>query len=120
MNPDLGNITLALVFRDLVTDGAGNPVLDERRRKQFVERRVTKGGCGFELTKTTEKESNTDISTAHGRAFLPWDADTFALTESDALEHMGRLYELSGPVHPWLDLDGDPDHLQVTCEWNGG
>lgn len=113
----LGGDTVTVVGRRLVVDDQGHPVTNELGIQHTEDVTVPVEGCSFEELRS--EETNTDINPGlvRARVFLPCTADVLAIVQTSALIFDGQTYEVQGPRRLWTDLDGNPDHIVVTCVW---
>jgi hypothetical protein len=107
----LGGDTVTLVFRDSQETRGSLGGVHTRDRK------VEKPGWAFEEETPSETNTNAPVAKIRARAFGPVDPDIEALTEDDALERLGKTFELLATPQLWTDMDGNPDHYEILCEW---
>lgn len=108
----IGADTVGLVFRDPVLD-AGSPTYDSNGRPVFADRVVPKTGAKFTITSITESGS---VVVYQAKCALQPDADAMALRSKDAVEHDGKVFELSGDARMKRTLiDGTEHHVRVVC-----
>lgn len=84
-------------------------------------------GCVFETERISEVESDVTTSNERGMAFLPYvEGVTTGVTNEnwirpqrpDALAQ--RDYKVFGRPAIEYDINGQPDHVWIVCEWHGG
>lgn len=112
----LGSDTVVLLVREMVLDDDGRPQYDDNDRVVYTDRRITKTDAKFTITGITESDSLPTIATYAATCALEVDADTLALTRRDAIEHDGKVYEMSGDARAKKTLiDGDLHHVRAIC-----
>lgn len=86
-------------------------------------------GCVFEPLDRgpIEEQSDTITSAERAWAFLPYlEGVTTAITNANWLRPQRpdpiaqRDYKVLGLPEIEYDMDGQPDHVFITCEWHGG
>lgn len=107
----LGPDTVQLIFRDPLDgefDADGRPV--------YTDRLVTKDGVKFTITGVSETSGVPPVAIYSAKCALDVDTDAMALTTKDAIEHDGKVYELSGDARVKKTLiDQTPHHVRVFC-----
>ncbi|WP_349318866.1 hypothetical protein [Mycolicibacterium canariasense] len=117
----LGRDTVDLIFRDPVLDGNGQQTFDADGRPVYADRRVTKTGAKFTITEishtsATGRRPTAPVAVYNAKAALQVDDDARALLEKDAIEHDGKVYELTADARVKRTLiDGIEHHVRVTC-----
>lgn len=96
MSLPLGPDTVQLVIREPVLDADDSQTYDGNGRPVYWDRRVTRSGVKFTLEGVTETTAVPPVAVYTGKAALVVDDVTRALTKRDAIEHDGKVYELSG------------------------
>lgn len=110
IDTDIGPDTVVLVFRDPAVG------FDTHGRPNATERTVTKPGCAFQFDRRPAEdldESGTVTEIRRPTCRLPVDADTQALSTTDAIRFQGRTYEMQGPAIVRETMDGVLDHVYV-------
>lgn len=84
-------------------------------------------GCVFETEHISEQQHETITSGERAWAFMPYTADTAAITNANWLrpqrptgESSARDYKVHGLPIVQYDIDGQPDHVWVICENQAG
>lgn len=112
----LGPDDVVLIVRDPVLDDDGAPTFDVVGHQVFTDRRLPKSEAKFTITGVTESDSLPVIATYAATCALDVDADSLALTRHDAIEHDGKVYELSGDALLKRTLiDAEPHHVRAMC-----
>lgn len=110
IDTDVGPDTVTLVFRDAATG------FDEHGRPNVTERTVDKAGCSFDFNKGRPAEETDESGTVamirRPTCLLPVDADTQALSSTDAIRFGGITFEMQGPAVVSESFEG-PDHVFV-------
>lgn len=84
-------------------------------------------GCVFETERVSEEQSETVTSSERAWVFMPYILGvTTAIDNENWLRPQRpaalaqRDYKVFGLPAVQYDMDGQPDHVWVTCEWHGG
>lgn len=125
MPEPLGPDTVTLIFRDRVLDEDDQQTFGPDGRPVLVDRRVEKSGVKFTITKVDEDDSVTGTAAAssqppavvyEAKCALPVDSDSTALAAKDAIEHDGKVFEMSGDARVKRTLiDKLPHHVRAFC-----
>lgn len=120
----LGPDTVTLIFRDRVLDDDDQQTYGADGRPVLVDRRVDKAGVKFTITKVDEDDSVTGTAASseppavvyEAKCALPVDQDCMALAAKDAIEHDGKVFEMSGGARVKRTLiDQLPHHVRAFC-----
>ena len=84
------------------------------------DQRITKTGWFFEVQRPVEVLALATMNSEIAWAFGPVDDDSVALTDKDAIEHDGRLYEMQGPAVIEKGVDGEAVQVWCTVKWEAG
>ena len=123
----IGGDTVAIVKRD---PGAARDRLN-RIIDPVDGTPIEKTGCSFQVQPVTaamRREAQTATTTMLleiADVFLPVDADTVAIDETDGIRKVNsptpdRTYEMAGPAVLETDIHGADHHVRLLVEWQAG
>lgn len=130
-----GGDTVGIVTYTPQLDSHGNVLTDGLNQPLEPVRTVLwKYGCVFEPEHVSEEQTNTITTRERAWVFLPVDADTTTITNANFLtpkrpaldedsaneSTAQRDYKVHGLPVVEYDMDGQPDHVWVICEYDGG
>ncbi|SIC56426.1 Uncharacterised protein [Mycobacteroides abscessus subsp. abscessus] len=123
-----GGDTLQVISYGPALDGHGNPVMDEQNQPIKARTVVaTIYGCVFEAEHISEHQTDAITSTERAWAFLPVTPDSRAIRNEHYLcpmrpagDQSGRDYKVHGLPALQYDIEGQPDHVWIFCEWQPG
>ncbi len=81
--------------------------------------RIPKTGCHVEVQRPTEVVDLATKDSEIAWIFLPVDADAAGLTQADAIEFNGRVYEMQGPAVVER-MFGEEIQVWCTVKWEAG